>query len=386
MLDTSRILYSYNDVMIKPAVISNVTSRSECNPFLENGKLPIFTAPMSTVVNLENRQLFEDNHINTILPRNIDFNERYQSVLRGEWAAFSLNEFIEKFCGYTYITNNTETPWRVLIDIANGHMKKLYDAVVEAKKIHGNKIEIMVGNIANPETYKIAYETGCWGIRCAIGQGEGCVTASNTGCYYGIVSLLDEIYKIKKEILRDLTKKSLELFPDDDEKALEWLEIEKEKLPKIIADGGIKNFSHINKALGLGADYVMIGGLFASLLESAGDICVLNDDGTLHKKFENQTRIKEKLAKHGWQGTYKEFYGMASREGQIAINGEKTKTSEGIKKYLPIIGTVKQWTTNMADYLRSAMSYCNVRDIKNFNPENVDLILISNNTKESINK
>lgn len=386
MLDTSRILYSYNDVMIKPAIISNVSSRSKCNPFLENGKLPIFTAPMSTVVNLENRQLFEDNHINTILPRNIDFNERFNSVLRGEWAAFSLNEFIEKFCGYTYITNNTNTPWRVLIDIANGHMEKLYDAVVEAKGAHGDKIEIMVGNIANPETYRIAYDLGVSYIRCSIGSGCGCISSSNTAIHYPIASLIDDIYQIKKEINSDITKKSLELFPDDDVAALEWVEKEKEKMPKVIADGGIRNYSDVIKALALGADYVMIGGLLASLLESAGDICALNDDGTLHKKFENQTRIKEKLLKHGWEGTYKEFYGMASKEGQISINGEKTKTSEGIKKYLPVIGTVEQWTKNMSDYLRSAMSYCNIEDIKRFNPENVDLILISNNTKNSINK
>lgn len=386
MLDTSKTLYSYNDVMIKPAVISSIKSRSECNPFLENGKLPIFTAPMNTVIDLENRQLFEDNHIMTILPRNIEFKERYESVMRGEWAAFSLSEFIEKFCGYTYITNNTQTPWRVLIDIANGHMRMLYDAVKEAKKQFKDKIEIMVGNIANPETYRIAYEAGVSYIRCGIGSGEVCISSSNLGVHYPMASLIDEVYKIKKEIIGNLTEQSLELFPEDDERALEWLEAEKNKLPNIIADGGIKGFSDINKALALGADYVMIGGLLASLFESAGDICILNDDGTLSKKLYDRPRIKEKLLKNGWKGVYKEFYGMASREGQIAINGEKTKTSEGIKKYLPIIGTVEQWSKNMADYLRSAMSYCDITDIKYFNANNVNTVIISNNTKKSINK
>lgn len=54
--------YSYNDIAIVPAIKSNVEHRSECNPFtgqFNNSDLPIFTAPMSTVVNEQNFNLFE---------------------------------------------------------------------------------------------------------------------------------------------------------------------------------------------------------------------------------------------------------------------------------------------------------------------------------------
>lgn len=382
MLDTSKILYSYNDVMIKPATISKISSRSECNPYLADGKLPIFTAPMSTVVNLENRGVFEDNHINTIIPRNIDFKNRYEHAINGNWAAFSLNEFIENFCNSVNV-NNTKIIWKVLVDIANGHMEKLYDAVKEAKKINGENIQIMVGNIANPETYRIAYESGVDFIRVSIGSGCGCITSTSVSIHYPMASLLDEIYKVKQNIIKELEENArfkfvypldansfdfcdIHMFgyelQYDHEKAKEWIDNEIKKLPKIIADGGVRNYSDVIKGLALGADYVMIGGLFASLEESAGRIISIK--GELHK----------------------EFYGMASRDGQIAINGEKTKTSEGTKKFLPIIGTISQWTENMADYLKSAMSYCDIKDIKNFNANNVNTILISNNTKNSINK
>ena len=54
MLIDKQLKYSYNDVSVIPAYVSTIEHRNECNPFLEDNKLPIFTAPMSTVVNLDN--------------------------------------------------------------------------------------------------------------------------------------------------------------------------------------------------------------------------------------------------------------------------------------------------------------------------------------------
>lgn len=348
MLNTRHTLYSYNDIMIKPAVVSQIDSRKECNPYIEeNGKqyLPIFTAPMSTVVSDKNYNLWEENYIMPIMPRNINLVTRNEYAKMGKWAAFSLNEFYEMFCN-PYGENTSSIVWRALIDVANGHMQRLYDAVKQSKQIHGDKIQIMIGNIANPETYKMAYDAGCWGVRVGVGGGSGCLSSSNLGLHYPMASLISETACLKKDIYQfnnTLNKK--------------W-----DEMPKIIADGNIKGYQDVNKALALGADYVMIGSLFASLEESAGKVV-----------HENGIRCKE-------------FYGMASREGQIAINGKKTKTSEGIKKYLPIIGTLPQWSENMRDYLRSVMSYCNINDISDFNADNVETIVVSYNTMNRINK
>ena len=72
------IKYCYDDIAVKPAVISHIRHRSECYPFRlmpigydDEPTLPIFTAPMSTVVNEKNFKLFEKNNIIPILPRNI---------------------------------------------------------------------------------------------------------------------------------------------------------------------------------------------------------------------------------------------------------------------------------------------------------------------------
>ena len=70
--------YSYNDLTIIPSIISNINSRSECNPFVDdiNNLLPIFTAPMASVVNEDNLDVFIKNGITPIIPRNIDIERR----------------------------------------------------------------------------------------------------------------------------------------------------------------------------------------------------------------------------------------------------------------------------------------------------------------------
>ena len=57
---------------------------------------------------------------------------------------------------------------------------------------------------------------------------------------------------------------------------------------------------------------------------------------------------------------------MASADGQKSISGEKTKTAEGITKWLPVKYTLAGWVENMISYLRSAMSYTDCKTLKEF--------------------
>lgn len=335
----NRVYYTYNDVTIVPTVVSDIKHRSECEPWNEEGMLPLFTAPMDTVVSESNFNLFEENHINAILPRTAPLDTRKFYSTKGKWAAYSLNEFSEVFCNEDDKLPTTHK-LKALIDVANGHMKIIFDLADKAKKIYGDDLLLMGGNIANPKTYEEYARHGFWGVRCGIGGGCGCITSSNLGIHYPIASLLTEIYRIKKEIVDDY-----------------------KNLPYIIADGGIRNYSDIIKAVGiLGADYVMIGSVFAKMAESAAPKQEIDGE------------------------SFATFYGMASREGQIAMNGEKTKTSEGVKKLLKVEYTMEGWTRNFIDYLRSAMSYTNCHNIKEFNLDNVDGIIISQEAQKSINK
>ena len=78
----------------------------------------------------------------------------------------------------------------------------------------------------------------------------GCITSSNSAIHYPMASLINEIYQEKINTYRhnNFLNKT-------------WNEI-----PKIIADGGVRNYSDVIKSYALGSDYVMIGSVFASLI------------------------------------------------------------------------------------------------------------------------
>lgn len=366
--------YCYNDIAIVPAIKSSVEHRSECNPYtgkFEESTLPIFTAPMSTVVNEENFELFEENNIIPILPRNFPLETRIEYVKNGKWAAFGLQEFEELF-----IINDWDmelNPYvNVLIDIANGHMTKLHDLIYEAKtKYHWDyRFNIMAGNIANPQTYYELAKAGADFVRISIGSGAGCITSTQTAIHYPIASLLSETYVIKKK-----------------------LEHIGENTPYIIADGGIRNYSDVLKAIGiLGADFVMIGGLFSKLVESAAPTFYYDKDKSIHEISPFEHKIDaypdgtfDIDEEHIIDNLHKVFYGMASKRGQEDIQGKKTKTSEGVEKVFDCTTNLRKWKENMVAYMQSAMSYTNCYFIDDFNPENVDGIIISQQTKKSIN-
>jgi len=369
----NKIYYTYEDVTIMPNVVSLVEHRSECIPLDEEGMLPLFTAPMDTVVNNKNFGMFENEMIHAILPRTESLDARIENSIRGRWSAYSLTEFEKVFCNELEKLDE-KNKIKALIDIANGHMSKSIDLVRAAKNIYGDNIIIMVGNIANPKTYAEYARVGADYIRIGIGSGCGCLSSSNTGVHMPMATLIDETVEVKKS-----------------------LKGEYKKLPKIIADGGIRNYRDIIKALALGADYVMIGSVFAKMLESAAPKTANSDEWLkLPIEIELEDLTDFTFDNVGWKAKYNgkkiflgdiraTFYGMASREGQIALNGAKTKTSEGIKKTLPVLYTMHGWSTNFMDYLRSAMSYLGVKDLNGVR-DYANVIINSQNAVSAVNK
>lgn len=339
--------YSYNDISIVPCELSDISSRSECNALDGNGMLPIFTAPMTSVVGLENYEEFEKNHIYSILPRTVDIRTR---LSHPKWCAYSLSEFKENYVESDILPTNRN----VLVDIANGHMRILCGLIKKAKDKWGQDLQLMAGNIANPKTFIHLARSGVDYVRLGIGSGQGCITSSNTAVHYPMASLIDETVELRNSSVYCSNGK-----------------------PKIIADGGIRGYSDVIKALALGADYVMIGGLLSKTLESSGQLS--DSSGRPIGKEE-----ASKLLEEG-EMVFKKFYGMASREGQIDLLGKKTQTAEGVCKSLKVNYRLSQWTENMIDYLQSAMSYTGTRELSDFRKLS-NTIVMGGNTYHTINK
>jgi isopentenyl diphosphate isomerase/L-lactate dehydrogenase-like FMN-dependent dehydrogenase len=233
-------------------------------------------------------------------------------------------------------------------------MEKLYKLTEKFVKHRKNSNQkLIVGNIANPNTYRKFAELGVDYIRVGIGGGSGCLTSANTGVHYPMASLIKECYEIKKSNNYET---------------------------KIIADGGFRNYDDIIKALALGADYVMLGGVLNKTLESCSET-----------KLFKLIPISEKQSKYIWEKFpkmrkyfYKNFRGMSTKEVQKKWGKTKLTTSEGISKYNKVEYTLDGWTENFKDYLKSAMSYTNSRNLEEF--KETEFVLITQNALNRYHK
>lgn len=317
--------FDWNDISLVPKPFWTSESRSEIDNKDENGNLPLFVAPMDMVIDKENATEFLETGLNVCLPRNVKWDDLKDDRF---FYSFGLDEII------TMYDNNEFIPKKVLIDIANGHLSKLYKFSKKIKKELGDNIILMVGNIANPEAYREYCKAGVDYIRVGIGSGSACTTSANCGVHYPMASLVSECRKIGK----------------------------KHKNPtKIVADGGFKNFSDINKALALGADYVMIGGILSKTLESCSDF--------YYQEGDNYTKITKDEALNKYnngEDVYKYYRGMSTKEVQKSWNRKILKTSEGITKYNKVEYTLSGWLENFEDYLKSAMSYCGKKNLNKY--------------------
>lgn len=305
----------FNDLLIVPKDITDINSRSEVDPY-RMGYLPLMTAPMDTVICENNAMIYQKNKIVACLPRNLFTHIGFKS--------YSISQIKEK------IANNSLTSDSYLIDVANGHMDSIY-AITKFLKKENPFIKLMVGNVANPKTFENLSKAGADYIRVGIGNGGACLTTQNTGVGYPMASLIKECYEVAQSI---------------------------KKPALIVADGGMQNYSDIIKALGLGADFVMVGSIFNKSLESSGD-------NLLWKKIKVSNQIADVAYKYGIP-VYKKFRGMSTKEVQKKWGAKVLKTSEGVVRFRKVEYTLEKWVKNFEDYLRSAMSYSGAHNLDEF--------------------
>lgn len=334
------IRFDFDDILITPKISSSVNSRyNDIDPYYYDdiakgtkGRLPLFTAPMDSVVSSKNMWQFQDVKINVVLPRTEVYKVHYT-----QFNSFGLKDNVDQFTKF------------VLIDVANGHMRSVLDWC-EKTKTKFPEIKIMAGNIANPYTYKEYAKSGFVDYaRIGIGNGNGCLTSEQTGVGYPIASLIERCRGIK---------------------------INNSYTTKIVADGGMKKYSDIILALALGADYVMLGSILSKSIESSAP--------NFWKGFKISPDLAMTLFHFGFD-IKKEFRGMSTKQAQAALGNLTLKTSEGVIKKYNAEYSLRQWTENFEHYLRSAMSYNDARTLEDFIGK-VDYGLITQNAFKRFNK
>lgn len=322
------MLYGLDDITIIPEPITEIEHRGDCSVnYQETGMLPLFTAPMASVINDKNWELYNSCKINTIIPRTIGYDTRLK-LCDKTFVAMGLGELSE-------FVKEQELKDKVFIclDIANGHMKKAIDLCAKAKEKFEKNLVLMAGNIANPDTYLDYAKAGVDYIRLSQGSGSCCITSANSGVHAPMASLIMSCIERKKTV--EYYEEQISIY---------------KSVPKIVADGGFKNFDQIIKALALGADYVMLGSIFAKSQES------LVGDNVSKKKYMHKKVIE------------REHFGMSTHKAQLIMgrSRDQLRTSEGISIMLPVEYKLNTWVDNFKHYLQEAMSLTNINNIEDF--------------------
>jgi GMP reductase len=200
----------------------------------------------------------------------------------------------------------------ICIDVANGYTERFLDYVREVRKRYPDKV-IMAGNVVTGEMTEQLVICGADIVKVGIGPGSVCLTRKMAGVGYPQLSAVIECA--------------------DAAHGLGGM---------ICADGGVEVPGDIAKAIGGGADFVMIGSLFAGHEESGMKIIEKDE-----KKFIP-------------------YYGSSSEEAMKKHHGGmlEYRASEGKSVLLPYKGPVEKTIQDILGGLRSACTYIGATKIK----------------------
>ena len=203
----------------------------------------------------------------------------------------------------------------VVLDTAHGDSKNVMDAIRDIKKEFG--IPVIGGNVVSRDGTRRLIDAGADAVKVGIGPGSICTTRVVAGV--GIPQFT-AVWECAEEAGKD-------------------------KIP-IIADGGIKFSGDIPKAIGAGADVVMIGNLFAGLKEAPGQEIIF--DGRIYKEYRGMGSLG---AIHDGAGD------------RYQISKDEIPVPEGIEGRVPYKGELKEFLRQLVAGLRKGMGYCGCKNI-----------------------
>ena len=219
------------------------------------------------------------------------------------------------------------------VDSSDGFTEYQRDTLQYIKENFEN-VKVGGGNVVDKEGFMYLVESGADFVKVGIGGGSICITREQKGIGRGQASAVIEVAKARDEYF----EKTGIYIP-------------------ICSDGGIVHDYHIVLALAMGADFVMMGRYFARFDESPN-----------------------KKVKRG-NSYVKEYWGEGSnraRNWQRYDLGESSnlKFEEGVDSYVPYAGKLKDNLDITLSKIRSTMSSCGAKSIRELQ-KNARLTIVS---------
>ncbi|MBX3416812.1 MAG: IMP dehydrogenase [Pirellulaceae bacterium] len=211
----------------------------------------------------------------------------------------------------------------LIVDSAHGHSKNVIETVRQLKRNHS--IDVVAGNIATTEGCQALINAGADAVKVGIGPGSICTTRIVSGVGVPQISAIQNA----------------------------TLAANKAGVP-LIADGGIRYSGDIAKAIAAGAHSVMIGGLFAGLAESPGQMILFQ--GRSFKAYRGM----------GSLGAMEK--GSSERYRQGNQPGGKL-VPEGVEGRVPFKGSLSDFAYQLVGGVRAAMGYCGTATIEGLRKE-----------------
>ena len=205
--------------------------------------------------------------------------------------------------------------------------------------------ELCVGNIATAEAAEDLIAMGVDALKVGIGPGSMCTTRIVAGVGVPQLTAISDVADVATDA----------------------------GIP-VIADGGIRYSGDIAKAIGAGADAVMLGNLLAASYEAPGDVVVMN--GKQYKKYRGMGSMGAMTSEYDG-GADRYFQGSKSK-----MNHTKY-VPEGIEGAVPYKGTVSEILFQLVGGLKSSMGYCGAKDIADMQKKAQFVRITSSGIKES---
>lgn len=201
----------------------------------------------------------------------------------------------------------------ICLDVANGYTQRFVDCVKRIREAYPDKV-MMAGNVVTGEMTEELILAGADIVKVGIGPGSVCTTRKKTGVGYPQVSAVIECADAAHGLKG-------------------W----------VCSDGGCTTPGDVAKAFAAGADFVMLGGMFAGHDECRGEI------------FENELGAKSMR-----------FYGMSSKEAMETHHGSvaQYRSAEGKSVNVPYRGTVANTVLDILGGLRSTCTYVGAQQLK----------------------